>query len=531
MKVNCGRVLVAQVQELDMGNIKCGYSTYTYKGDRAPFVGGFRFVLPRLHDILFGEIILSFYSVDRNKRYLKGVVKMKIQQFLTNGFKRKQRVAIAAPEYLHKSDFYDKNFRPIGTAKMLFRIENNTEGLPQPSADTPNRLLNLVFVEEKAQMLKIAYEMFLATQKGTFSCRISWLMGLPSINYYYTHVYGRCVDESGCLSSSTPCGSKLCINSYGPLSKEELEEAFRLLQYASASFANGVITWRLDKLRTCEDIKDPRRRAILERIDVPEADLLGDVHGDDRILSHIWFARQDEMVVSFKGTTSLSEAMFDLNCDYTEFQDGYVHRGFKVLCDRWIEECWLPIYKESEARGIRKLLLTGQSLGGAASIIVFLRLREMLLPGEMAIRVVCFGPPPVVSKSIAEKSFPEITIYCYGSDFVTRLCFGSILDLKFICISISSLYDFFVDRQQVMERIGEINEYLRANNMYPKLYHPGRLVHIRDFRESGKSQILYREVYHTFFEEFICTRTAPFDHLIHRTMQAFKSSLKEESTG
>ena len=522
MEYNAGKYIEITVKEVELNEKRCDYTVYSYGDTKIPFSETFVFLLPRLHDVLFNELILLFYSVKQHKKQLRGVAKLKLKHIASSSASQNDDgvFLICPPSYLHKSDFYDEDFAPAGRAIISCRIISDRMDIPQSPAEHPGGLLNLLFVEEHAEMLKVAYEIFLATQRGSFACKLNWILGLISADYYYTYIYGECKKEE-CASEGERCPLPFCRSTYFPIEKEVAQENLRILQYAVASFAGALVTWGLPKRREMKGEKDPRKRAILEHLDVPAEDLLKDVHSDGHIPSHIVFISDDTLVVSFKGTTSIVEAMHDLNCDYTEFGEGYVHRGFKVLSERWINGCWKSLVQDAQQRGIKKILLTGQSLGAAVSIMIFLILHAQGLDDAFAISVVGFGPPPIVSRSIAQQDFPQIKIFAYGSDLVTRLSFGSVLDLKYVCISVSSLYNFLVRKSVVVEKIAEIKACLTNEDLYPKLYHPGRLFHIREFSTDGKPVALYKEVNYTFFGEIICSKRAPFDHLIHPIRAAF----------
>lgn len=527
MKSNAHKNLVVNIKKAQIDGIKYNHTVFMYSAEKTSFVGSFKFILPRLHEILFNEIIIIFYRIKKNKKRLLGIIKIKLKQFILNDFNKNQTFDISNPSYLHKSDFYDRNFISIGSAVINFKVQKNVEDKVIPTVEQKDSILNMFFEEEKIQMYKIAYEIFSATQKGTFFCRVYWILGLISADYYYTYCYGECKNEM-CLNGQNNCDLQFCKSTYGMLKREEIDEVLQILQYAAASFADSIITWKLEKTRNLTNvIKDSRKRAILERLDVADTELVRDFPGNHNSLAFIAFFTQDKLVLSFKGTTSVTEALHDLNCDYAEFQDGYVHRGIKILCDRWIASFWEGLRDEMNLRNVKKLLLTGQSLGGAASILIYLRMKEIGIESVFDIDVVCFGSPPVLSASIARRPFPKIKNYFYGTDFISRLNYGSILDLKYICISISSLYDYFVDKALIVQKIAEIKQYLSETAIHTKLYHPGTLIHIRDFGESGKPDVLYKKVDCVFFEEIICSRQAPFDHFIHRTMNALRSSLKK----
>lgn len=526
MGYNIKKTLSIRIKHIKLRGKSHDLTVRIYNDEKAPFKSRFKLPLAGLHEILFGEVAIGLYKMrGRKNAKLRGVIKLKLKQFLEDGFPRKLKAEVARPSYLNKADFYDPDFASIGSAVLEFEV---CEDQADPASESPPQenksILNLFFVEERAQMYKIVYDLIRATQRGTLLCRIHWIFGLISAEYYYNYIYGECKD-----TRCTTCKMQFCKNSYGELPEAELEEALVFLQYAAASFANSIMTWRLERRRNITSISDNRRKAIFERLDIAEEDLVMDVMGDYASLSFLaFFEAGGRMVLSFKGTTSGAEAIHDLNCDYTLFQDGYVHRGIKRLAERFLENHWDGLRAEMAQRGSGRLLLTGHSLGAAASVMVYLMMRGMGLESTFDIQVVGFGAPPIVSRSIAEKSFPRIRIYNYGTDIITRLNYGAVLDLKYMCISISSLYNYFTDKNLIVEKIAEIKEHLTRTELYTKLYQIGELYHIRDFGKGDGEDFLYKKVDYSFFEDIICARKAPFDHLLHKTMSAFQYSLKKK---
>ncbi|KAI5173462.1 hypothetical protein PAEPH01_1998, partial [Pancytospora epiphaga] len=522
MKYNTHKMLHVAVSIMDLQE-ECGSMAYAYAYKEEKFTDSFCFVLPELHDMLFESLVIVF----RNKnRKMIGISKLPLKQFLEAVEKPYENfVPVLSHRYYGRAEFHEETVSTVGRIRCKFTIskradENNDTAL----GDTgPNDIFGFLFAKDKAEMYRVAYELFKSTQKGTFLCKIRWIIGIISAEYYYNNAYGKCQIED---CDGTSCEKPFCKASYGALPQAELESAAEMFQYAAASFGNSLVTWRLEKRRKLTGVLDGRKRAILERLDIEESDLIVDDRGSECSLSYIAFFSKNRLVLSFKGTTNGSEAMHDLNCRYVEFQNGYAHRGIKSLAERFLSNCWESLYASMVSRGVNKLVLTGQSLGAAASLLVYLVMQERCLDRGLSVEVTCFAAPPVVSASIADRSFPNIRVYNYGHDIITRLCFGSVLDLKYLCISISSLYDYFTDKKLIVQKIDEIKGYLRRNEINTKLYIPGTLVHILDCGTGNNPAFGYKQVNYRFFEDIVCTRRAPFDHIIHRTHGAFKYSME-----
>lgn len=662
MVFNTEKTLIVKIKSLGLYDSGYDLTTFIYNGKKYPFVKIFRFPLPLLHDILFNEITVAIYRIYKGKRKIKGFFKIKLNQFLENqsdtDFNQETFVTydIKPLSEINKSDYWEKEPKSVGKAVVSFRLQDSDATKNMHLVPDVNNLFNYL-TKDNAQIYRVAYEIFLATQKGTFMCRIHWMFGLISVEYYYNYVYGVCKndscfledkyknkdiddkdklkdiddkdkilneninklvinsqssgdetdhhsagcdnasgdsmnidseteciidqlndnynkDDSNCTDngeeenkksktkinsgsfindglinyikrlfqkipdvaeessyseSTTVCEVPFCKKSYSIIeSVDKMKEALRFLQYSAASFANSIVIWGVDKPRNMTNIKDSRKKSILDRLDIAEEDFFMDYRGDSHSLSFIAFfsaTEDNSLIISFKGTTSGIETLHDLNCDYTEFQDGFAHRGIKELSDKFIKDSWPLLEKEMHRRNVKKLSLTGHSLGAAASVLVYLRFQEMgISEGK---RVIAFGAPPVVSTTIAKRKFDAIKIYFYDKDIISRLSFGSVLDLKYTCISISSLKDFFIDKEAVVSKIVEIKNHIAKENLHEKLYHVGELIHIRNFGKKNNPEYLYKRVDYKFFEELILSRKGPFDHMLPKTFKAFTYTLSE----
>ncbi|KAI4293037.1 hypothetical protein PAPHI01_2311 [Pancytospora philotis] len=498
---------------------------YSYNGAAFPFEHSFDLLLPDLHDMLFNEL---FVILRNEKQKCVGVAKVPLRMFLEteDGARTTETFELRPAEYLDRADCYEREPPKVGELTGSFGIfgkSNPATGIV-PYKKPKKDLFAFLFAQKTAHMYRIVYNLLQTTQRGTFTCHMRWIFGHVSAEHYYNYIYGECRIPD-CDGAS--CGQPFCRASYGKLAAADLESAVEMLQYAAAAFANSLFTWGLEKRRDTVNIRDNRKKAILDRLDIEEADLFEDFRGDDSSISYIAFFSKGRLVVSFKGTTSGIETIHDLSCDYAHFQDGYAHRGIRDLGTAFMDQHWGVLRSEMDRRGVKQLVLAGHSLGAAVAVLVYLIMLEREPEWTACASVTAFSCPPVVSASIASKEFPGIKIYNYGHDLVPRLCFGSVLELKYLCISISSLNIFFMDKMVLYKNIEEIMQHLKSTDRYTKLYTPGMLMHIKNFGEDGKSEYMYKAVDYTFFESIICSRKAPFDHLIHKLLSAYKESLKE----
>lgn len=635
MGYNSGNILKVKIIKATVYEKVWNKTYYVYEDVRVLFQDSFEFVLPELHELLFNEVAVLFYS---DKKKLLGLVKIKLKEFLMDGFKCMQQKQMYDKSYIHKTDFYDVGFKSVGTAELEFGVKKNTL-LTKKKKQEPS-ILNVLIPQGQLEMYKIAFRIFTTTNRGSFFCKVYWFLGFIYATYYYTYCFDKCeciagskkeiikndnecqkkskgckyctdnciennkhssdssrdnidtlqgymesfkdscqiirdhmkdnnnitniecinntynctyndsidrinniisipnfLDSNNYINATTKkadcnfekqklsdrCDRSFCFKSYSVGDREEIEEAIQCLQYAAASFGDAIITWNLDKVRNMVHVKNRRMRAILERLDgIEEEDVLVDYPGERANLGFVAFIKNDELVISFRGTVSVDDMILDLNCEYTEFQDGYTHRGIKYMVDAWIAEYWSGLEQRMIVHGIKRVLLTGYSLGGAASVLTYLRLQEMGVEKRYVLKSITFGNPPVFSENIAKRDLPHVKIFVYESDFISRLSYGSVQDAKYMCISLSSMCDYFASKENILDNMNIIRHYLFSKNINTKLYHAGVLVHVKHFSNS----VLYKRVDYKFFEEMILSRNSPFDHILHRLLGAFKAGLE-----
>ena len=499
------------------------HTEYTFGSTCAPFDDQFSISIASVHESLFGVVTIIFYRRFGERKTAVGFIKLRIKWLQNKILDRNITVQVLPIDILKKADSFEEEINAVGESLLSISAKPlPTTLVAIKPAPISQNILGFFILENKMRIYRIVYDLFSETQRGTMLCRIHWLFGLISAEHYFSTIYNSCIEKE---CQPNECNEPFCRSSYKEIPLNLAEEAMVLLQYAASSFANSIMVWRLKKLRNMPEIRDSRRRAILERIDAKPEDLYRDQHGTDEGLGFVVFFINNQMVVSFKGTSSTSEAIHDLDCEYVEFLHGYAHSGILRLADHFIRNSWIDLRTEMARRGVNRLLLTGYSLGAAASTLVYLRFCETGIDQAIDINVVGFCSPPVVSASIAAQDYPKIRIFNYGADLITRLNFGSVLDLKYICISISSLYDYFTNKARILEKVKKIKEYLSNKEIYTKLYHVGTLFHIKNFDYEDGVEYLIKNVSYGFFEDLMCVKRAPFDHVIHNIYNAFSYAI------
>lgn len=484
------KVVEVSVTQVDLNeNIEDIETEYLYKEESIEFYNSFKINLTNLHDILFGYVRIMFYKTTRKERELIGAAKIMFKECYEQKELREEgslvkRYTILDKIELEKASYFNANWNPIGVVTCKMIVMDRPELLDEKKQDTYiEKMFALFMSSHKTKSFKTLFNLLSEAKQGSFLCNFWAVVGCLLADYYYSFLYGNC-DESNC--NGVDCKKEFCEGGYYDMSGYEANIAYFQLQEVAAAYATGVPVYHLQKIRTREDITNKKYRAILERLTINDGDLIEYNEGHDSMSSFlIYFKRNsinekpDTIAVSFRGTFSTNDAMNDLQSTYVEFQDGYTHAGFKKLADYFLATKMTQIMQIAEKKKIKKIFLTGHSLGAAVATLVHMRMEEKY--PQFQVKSVVFASPPVLSENLVLKADIDLTHYAYGLDLVSRLSYGSILDLKYFCLSISSLIKLLNIPGVLIAKIDEIRAHIKEANMHPKLYHPGKQIHVMRF--------------------------------------------------
>ncbi|KAM0675141.1 hypothetical protein GVAV_001484 [Gurleya vavrai] len=267
-------------------------------------------------------------------------------------------------------------------------------------------------------------------------------------------------------------------------------------------------------VKSCDNIE---RKMILEYLNIENDNLLAiNLTKQKTKTPHIIFYDdvENEIVVSFRGTKNHKDAIIDLNCAYSEFFDGFSHGGILFHANYFLEKHLSEVIEFLKIKKTKNILLTGHSLGGAAACLIYITLKENKMHQDLNFRVVSFSSPPILSSNIC-KNYPEILNFVFENDIIPRLSFGSALDLKFLAVSVSkesTSNDFIV----------KVQNYLIKKNKHPKLYLPGKILHILK-----KGEILERDNF--YFNYIIAHKSCISDHLPSALLNGLFAGLNNQN--
>ena len=130
------------------------------------------------------------------------------------------------------------------------------------------------------------------------------------------------------------------------------------------------------------------------------------------------YGNSDTLVVAFRGTepTKIHDIAADLKTwpRRSNTKQGLVHSGFADALDRIWPELEMYIDNTVESKGIRKVVFTGHSLGGALAVVAAAR-------SQYVGQVYTYGQPRVGNKKYAKNVKSKVYRFVLENDVVPRV--------------------------------------------------------------------------------------------------------------
>ena len=290
-----------------------------------------------------------------------------------------------------------------------------------------DRLGDLVLSKETSTVLKAIRKITAAYGQGLEMSNASLLGGVLSLEKFYinhgTKRTGKRVLELGKIEVARHY-YKFTLASYG----------WKGLNFFGKG--KGIL---VDAARA-----DADRKSLLEFLAIPDDHLLELKMATNDLFRPGYFIAVDEIkdsiVLCIRGTMSTIDTLTDLVCEYTPFKDGLVHSGVKLAAEWFMTNTFDALVKYLRQFNKHNLIVCGHSLGGATtamlSMMIVDSLERLTLDdgSQVQFHGYCYGPPPIASLNLAKKYDKYIDTYVAEDDFVCRLSYGHMMDLKTMII-------------------------------------------------------------------------------------------------
>ncbi|OBZ89075.1 Sn1-specific diacylglycerol lipase alpha [Choanephora cucurbitarum] len=226
----------------------------------------------------------------------------------------------------------------------------------------------------------------------------------------------------------------------------EIDMGARFWKFSIASYGwkglnfigkgNGILQ---DAMREHSDAK-----SIVEYLMIPKEDLLAYEFQSAEAFRPSYFIVRDRftnsIVLSIRGTMSVMDTLTDLVCEYEPWRGGFVHSGMKNSAIWFFQHVVPHLVAYTKEYATTGLTIVGHSLGAATAAILTIILTDYLdefKEGEEEFDLKCYGYAPACGLSIdlAEQYKDKIQSYVFADDIVSKLSYGSMMDVKELIIA------------------------------------------------------------------------------------------------
>lgn len=321
------------------------------------------------------------------------------------------------------------------------------------------------------------------------------------------------------------------------LRKRDLEVPIVMYRYTMATYgwrglaffgkSQGII---YDSLRKEADL-----RAVLDFLNMAKSDLLIFELGESRLFRPNFFVAIDRglsaVILSIRGTMSLSDSITDFACEYIKYRSGMVHSGFFEAARWFMENVCHQLLIFAKEYELDNIYITGHSLGASTSSLTTMLLVDQLqkegswptTPKGVPVNIHCyaFGPAPTTTRNLCADYERCIDVFIYGDDIVPRMSYGSMIDFQVLLVytaEIARAADAFRDGidEELVAKIHRCSMAmkLQAPQMNLKLYIPGSIHHMLKLKAPSNTR--YTVIDTTTcdrFTEFNVTRRMMFHHM------------------
>jgi len=261
------------------------------------------------------------------------------------------------------------------------------------------------------------------------------------------------------------------------------DNALRYMKFSSAAYGAimgmvlGVAESPLHRQNPLEPELYQDKAMICRRLQLNESDLLSvNLHHESvsEVINDLFVPRffiavdhsTKSIILSIRGTGSVTDLAKDLVCHSTPFLSGFAHTGMKAAAEKVYEQSLQVLQATFDRDTFRnyKLVLTGHSLGGGIAVLLALLLHHKrsenntFLRSLAPIEVYAFAPPPVFKGPLPTELMQNIHSFVHHHDIIPRLSLGSVYQLLCELKAIDQLPISLKKRLEIisLELVGEL---------------------------------------------------------------------------
>ncbi|KAG0174874.1 hypothetical protein DFQ28_006748 [Apophysomyces sp. BC1034] len=185
--------------------------------------------------------------------------------------------------------------------------------------------------------------------------------------------------------------------------------------------------------------------SVIEHLSIPKDDLLAyEFQQTEAFRPSYYIAldrRTNSVVLCIRGTMSAFDTMTDLVCEYEPWRGGLIHKGIKSSAMWFFRHVAPQLVAYSNEHSTSALYIVGHSLGAATAAILTIMLVDYLdefrrdTNDKFVLKCFGYAPACCLSLELSEKYKEYIQSFVFADDIVSKLSYGSMMDLKELIIA------------------------------------------------------------------------------------------------
>ncbi|KAI9286188.1 hypothetical protein BC943DRAFT_321438 [Umbelopsis sp. AD052] len=233
----------------------------------------------------------------------------------------------------------------------------------------------------------------------------------------------------------------------------EIEPAAHFWKFSIAAYGWKGLTFigKSNGILTNATRKHSDALSVIEYLSLPKEDLLAYEFRTGEVFRPSYFIARDRatnsIVLSIRGTMSAFDTLTDLVCEYEQWKGGLVHRGMKSSALWFFRNVAPQLIAYTNQHATSALYIVGHSLGSSTAAILTIMLLDYIdefrksadQHDKQDFEIKCFGFAPAcgLSLDLSERYKDHIQSYVFGDDVVSKMSYGSMMDVKELVIASS----------------------------------------------------------------------------------------------